>query len=100
MQSLYQGTHRQALTSARQLQRPFELVNQPLGAVLALASIITAVEKDTLLGEDERSSGFAILEFNGRDRDGGPDIVGMHLVHIHNALVRHDVVVAGIECAG
>src|SRR5580700_6297162 len=56
-----------------------------------------AVEIGDLFGEREAGAAAGRREFDGRERDRKVDVVEMHVVDIDDALIAHDVVVAGRE---
>ena len=77
-------------------QVPGQAVDHLGGAFLAQGRClqsVDAVQVGALLGPGQRRAVAALGELDGGDRHRDPGVVGVHLVAVHDPLVRHDVVV-------
>src|SRR5687768_3325016 len=68
-----------------------EIVESNARSFLTTFDVRVAIEKRTLLGEDEQRSAAVTFEFDSRERHGDARVVEMHFVREHEPFVRHDV---------
>jgi hypothetical protein len=65
--------------------------------VLALSWRIVAVQEDALLGENQLCASALRLELDSRCGNGNPRLAHIQSIGVNDALVRHNVLVPGIE---